>query len=143
VVLSCWRVMSGWACRKGTTWGRRMSSLYNEDLRLFAFLQIIFGPEKGTSFFFDEFMNLVPWSVSWILQMLWQEWKWTELGIISVTTFHATSTNGSHLWTRIAWIWLPNALGSKSSRDMWMCPKCSPWHGCVWTPLPEFWSVFS
>ena len=27
VALSCWRVMSGWACRKGTTWGRRMSFL--------------------------------------------------------------------------------------------------------------------
>ena len=27
VALSCWRVMSGWACRKGTIWGRRKSSL--------------------------------------------------------------------------------------------------------------------
>ena len=27
VALSCWRVMSVWACMKGTTWGRRMSSL--------------------------------------------------------------------------------------------------------------------
>ena len=32
--IKCWRVMSGWACRKGTTWGRRMSSLICTALRL-------------------------------------------------------------------------------------------------------------
>ena len=33
VALSCWRVMSGWACRKGTTWGRRLPAMATSSVR--------------------------------------------------------------------------------------------------------------